>query len=100
MARYIDEELLLQKLSRMIDYCEKNKDKRFNALNVLFQVGDAIMDCPTVDAVEVVRCKDCTQCYHNPSLNTFRCGRFMTVVDPNHFCSCGERNSNDYPDRG
>lgn len=51
MARYIDEELLLQKLSRMIDYCEKNKDKTFNALNVLFQVGDAIMDCPTVDVV-------------------------------------------------
>lgn len=49
MARYIDEELLMQKLSRMIDYVEKNKDKKFNALNVLFQVGDAIMDCPTAD---------------------------------------------------
>ena len=51
MARYIDAELLMQKLSRMIDYCEKNKDKKFNALNVLFQVGDAIMDCPTADVV-------------------------------------------------
>ena len=51
MAGYIDEEVLMQKLSRMIDYCEKNKEKRFNALNVLFQVGDAIMDCPTADVV-------------------------------------------------
>ena len=46
----------MQKLSRMIDYCEKNKDKRFNALNVLFKVADAIMDCPTADVVQVV-CK-------------------------------------------
>jgi hypothetical protein len=51
MPRYIDAEHLMQKLSRMIDYCEKNKDKKFNALNVLFQVGDAIMDCPTADVV-------------------------------------------------
>lgn len=51
MARYIDAELFMQKLSRMIDYCEKNKDKKFNALNVLFQVGDAIMDCPDADVV-------------------------------------------------
>ena len=43
----------MQKLSEMIDYCEKNKDKRFNALNVLFQVGDAVMDCHTADVVEV-----------------------------------------------
>ena len=49
MPRYIDAEHLMQKLSRMIDYCEKNKDKKFNALNVLFQVGDAIMDCPAAD---------------------------------------------------
>ena len=51
MARYIDAELLMQKLSRMIDYVEKNKDKKFNALGVLFQVGDALMDCPTADVV-------------------------------------------------
>lgn len=49
--RPIDEEHLMEKVSRMIDYCEKNKDKKFNALSVLFQVGDAIMDCPTADVV-------------------------------------------------
>lgn len=41
----------MQKLSRMIDYCEK--DKEVNGLTALFQVGDAIMDCPTADVVEV-----------------------------------------------
>ena len=48
MARYIDAELLMQKLSRMIDFCEKHK---VSGLNALFQVGDAIMDCPTADVV-------------------------------------------------
>jgi rubredoxin len=47
MSRYIDEDKLLQKLSRMIDYCEK--DNKVNGLTALFQVGDAIMDCPTAD---------------------------------------------------
>ena len=95
MSRYIDAELLLQKLSRMIDYCEKNKDKKFNALNVLFQVGDAIIDCPTADVVEVVRCKDCR-------FGTLRYGAIKCTVDEDesgfilyherqHYCGYGER---------
>lgn len=44
-----------------------------------------------VEFVEVVRCKLCTQCYHNPLLGTFRCGRFMAVVNPNDFCSYGSK---------
>ena len=50
--RLIDANAVLEKLSRMIDYCKT--DKKVNATTALFQVGDAIMDCPTVDAVEVV----------------------------------------------
>ena len=55
MAEYIDKEKLLQKLSRMIDYCEN--DNKVNALTALFQVGDAIMDCTTADVQEVRRGK-------------------------------------------
>ena len=50
--RLIDAEALLIKLSRMIDYCKK--DSKVNGLTALFQVGDAIMDCPTVEAKPVV----------------------------------------------
>ena len=53
MARLIDADVLLGKLSRMIDYCRK--DSKVNGLAALFEVGDAIMDCKTVDAVEVVQ---------------------------------------------
>lgn len=52
MSRYIDAEHLMEKVSRMIDFCEKHK---VSGLNALFQVGDAIMDCPTADVVEVRR---------------------------------------------
>ena len=51
MDKYIDKEKLLQKLSRMIDYCEN--DNKVNGLTALFQACDAIMDCPTADVQDV-----------------------------------------------
>ena len=79
--RLIDAEALLKKLSKMIDYCEKNQ--KVNGLTALFQVGDAIMDCPTIEAKPVVHgrwlgaplcgndnCK-CSECgsWHNIHVN-------------------------------
>ena len=40
---------------------------------------------PTVDAVEVVRCKDCTYC------NNGWCYDFGIHMNDNEFCSGGER---------
>ena len=51
MARYIDADNLLEKLHRMIDYCEK--DRKVNTVSALFQVGDAIMDYKTADVAPV-----------------------------------------------
>ena len=46
-------------------------------------------DQPTVDAVEVVRCKDCK---HRETLFGKMCCDYNDdVVQENHFCSCGER---------
>ena len=53
--RLIDADKALEKISKMIDYCEK--DTSVNGLTALFQVGDAIMDCKTVDAGLVERGK-------------------------------------------
>lgn len=52
MAEYVERETLLSKLSRMIDYCKK--DQKVTGLTALFQVGDAIMDCPSADVAPVV----------------------------------------------
>ena len=55
-------------------------------------IGYMIRKRPTVDAVEVVRCKDCNHC--DPE--NYHCDHYMgTVVPlsrkPDDFCSYGER---------
>ena len=49
MARYIDSEVFLEKLSKMIEYCKS--DPKVTGLTALLQAGDAIMNCPTVELV-------------------------------------------------
>ena len=44
---------------------------------------------PTVDAVEVVRCKDCARASEKDGI--FMCGYFGCWMDPCEFCSQGER---------
>ena len=56
---------------------------------------------PTVDAMEVVRCKDCKRCYKH----TTKCNRqkmwicmrndLDVCVRPDDFCSYGERKDDD-----
>lgn len=56
-----------------------------------------VQDAPTVDAVEVVRCKDCT---HNPDYkvkakNMVWCRQWRTYVSNTGFCNHGERREDD-----
>ena len=53
-------------------------------------------DAPAVDAVEVVRCKDCK--YY---CNGWHCNLYLNVsheTKPDHFCSYGERRDNERTD--
>lgn len=54
-----------------------------------------IENAPTVEAVEVVRCKNCKHWWKENKLccNDKCCNGNVAVVDapPNHFCSYGER---------
>lgn len=54
------------------------------------RVEDAIQDMPTVDAVEVVRCKDCKH-WHPSDYCTERDGLWYE----NDFCAYGERGEAD-----
>jgi hypothetical protein len=47
----------------------------------------------TIYAVEVVRCKDCIVSYCHGD-DDFVCGRSGVNVDPDDFCSYGERKDN------
>lgn len=68
------------------------------------EVAKAVENAPTVDAVEVVRCKDCYYCvteksfgkvYHYcEAFEQYAEGDLIGVslqVNPDHFCSWGER---------
>ena len=47
--------------------------------------------CPTVDAVEVVRCKDCKMFCRNYAHLRKHCGLTGAIVEDDDFCSYGER---------
>jgi hypothetical protein len=68
------------------------------------EIVDQIYRIPTIDAVEVVRCKDCEFSVWNDEYNEWECVRtaefndetgqwygFSELVEEHHFCSYGER---------
>ena len=62
-----------------------------------------IEDAPTVDAVPVVRCKDCKWFADNNDGEWYGCQMFQVVLStpedapkPDDFCSYGERKENDH----
>ena len=70
--RLKDADALTQKMLAICNDCEKRKGMKNGKLKFIYQIGDApcracwiddikgeVEDAPTVDAVEVVRCKDC-----------------------------------------
>lgn len=55
-----------------------------------------INDAPTIDAVQVVRCKDCKNYDGGEVEHEYdRCRHHWSAVEPNDWCSFGERRQND-----
>lgn len=58
-----------------------------------------IDNAPTIEAVEVVRCKDClsseAKFKRNGEVYFYRCNYFDIEIEPLDFCSYGERRYND-----
>ena len=80
MARLIDADAFLEKMKRTSRY-----------FDVVFDVEEM----PTVDAVKVVRCRDCK--YHeDTSITEYEhCCLLSKTVRYNDFCSYGERKDDD-----
>ena len=62
-----------------------------------FLASMSLADVPTMDAVEVVRCKDCKECIKYPRSVWFDGFCVLNRVDTldNDFCSYGERKGNE-----
>lgn len=91
MARYIDAGLLLENLKR-----QYGEELGWQCTVNMPDVGMMIEDAPTVDVVEVVRCKDCVL------YNTEACpctmyeeGDLISLLSENDYCSKGERRKSD-----
>lgn len=83
---------------RLID-ADKLKNAKFNDSSVPFKRGwndaiDAIIECePTIDAVEVVRCKDCKFGVYEKGRGIYhiRCEILEFLFQDDDYCSYGER---------
>ena len=92
MARYIDADLLLQRLTGVNSTVEQGI-KYYNS------VYNLIIEQPTADVEEVVRCKDCKcceQCYPAKAIGKeaivgWYCNLNSKYVLPTHYCGYGER---------
>lgn len=54
---------------------------------------DLVKNAPVADAVEVVRCKDCSyhRDYEGNTTGKVICKRFSTFREPDFYCAYGER---------
>ena len=90
MARLIDADALKTKAIR----CETFK--LYDAPVFLKAVGTKEIDkAPTVDAVPIVRCKDCKWLYDEMDDYCCRSHRGLVRICENSFCSYGERKDGD-----
>ena len=84
MARLIDADTMRD------DWLENGENEHVYDTNAVL---DSIDSQPTVDAVEVVRCKDCKWVYRDPYSGCYYCHERQ--VQSTHFCSYGERKDGD-----
>lgn len=91
MSRYIDADLMQEKAYQM------NFGRRINERE-LFLFNRALSEMPTVDAVPVVRCKDCVHYNNERSMYDddycgilYYCDGTHRTVCEQDFCSYGKR---------
>ena len=88
MARLIDANSILDDFLKRYTEMERDGKLVFAACEIKQDFADMISIAPTVDAVEAVRCKDCTVPHNKytgcPKLNGL-------VTPPDFFCPFGEQ---------
>lgn len=53
-------------------------------------INGLIDSAPTVDAIPIIRCKDCKHKVLNSQMNTWVC-LFSDFIQPEHYCGYAER---------
>ena len=92
--RLIDADKLSRELREIADYPRvRNTGKTCDLANLAFHfLALMVDDEPTIDAVPVVRCKDCIYRPHEPNTKGFFvCNASGMEIRNDDFCSYGER---------
>lgn len=88
--RLIDKDTLIEVLGVMQGLCDTKA-----ALIQNSKIWQQVKDLPTVDAVPVIRCKDCKYCsvdrYADGNVPDYVCIEMDCGVEANGFCAWAER---------
>ena len=92
IMRLIDADALLDEFLKRYTERERSRNLVFAACEIKQDFADMISDFPTVDAVPVVRCKDCIHSYDDLCGLCCTCGPYVgCVVQPEFYCADGKR---------
>ena len=89
--RLIDADALIP----MMKYATTDNEIGVFPIMIGFDAIKGVIDeLPTIDAVEVVRCKDCRHRVHDEERGLYYCERYYGQgdVSDENFCQWGERN--------
>ena len=90
--RLIDANSILDDFLKHYTEMESDRKLVFAACEIKQNFADMISNATTVDAVPVVRCKDCIHCYEEFGLLCCTCGPNVDcVVPPEFYCADGKR---------
>lgn len=89
--RLIDADLAVAKCNEDIEAVKDISQRVDGILDAIMNIHE----CPTIDAVPVVRCKDCKEYYlpfnHMQVEQLWTCMRYGLLRNADDFCSRGER---------
>ena len=95
MARLIDADKIVNGIAL---YMTENAYLNDTPLDALKMVANWITDAPTVDAVELVRCRDCKYRVLDWQIKSYYCSHpngLCGEMDGTRYCDCGKRKDGD-----
>ena len=96
MASLVDADALLDEFLKRYTERERSRNLVFAACEIKQDFADMISNATTVEAVPVVRCKDCIHSYDDLCGLCCTCGPYVDcVVQPEFYCADGKRKENE-----
>ena len=95
--RLIDADALMEKIgiTKECKDCARNGMRGCLESSAFVWACESITEAPDIEAVPVVRCKDCAKAQHDTIFGGWYCKGKRK--EPTDYCSCGEREAEGVP---